>query len=34
MPFKNIAQVLSVSENSAKVSFHKAKSSLKGLINE
>ncbi len=34
MSFKQISQILSISENSAKVSFHKAKINLKGYINE
>jgi len=29
LPFKSISQILSISENSAKVSFHKAKQNLK-----
>ncbi|NQU67620.1 MAG: RNA polymerase sigma factor [Candidatus Marinimicrobia bacterium] len=33
MTFKEVSEVLSISENSAKVSFYKAKQNLKGLIN-
>lgn len=34
MPFKSISQILSISENSAKVSFHKAKKNLKLYFEE
>ncbi len=33
MSFKQVAATLSISENSAKVSFHKAKNNLKRMIN-
>ncbi len=33
MTFKEVSEVLSISENSAKVSFHKAKQNLRGLTN-
>ena len=34
MPFKSISQIVSISENSAKVSFHKAKKNLKQYFEE
>lgn len=34
LPFREIAKILSISENSAKVSFHKAKANLKRMHDE
>ena len=33
LQFKVISKVLNISVNSAKVSFHKAKNNLKGMVN-
>ena len=34
LPFKQIAEILSITENSAKVSFYKAKSNIKRGFND